>query len=260
MTAYLQAKNRAKSKLASDVNAGATTWTVITGEGAKFPSAYPFHITCEDEIVRCTLRVGDVLTVTRAQEGTGASPHLADEDVELRITALIIKQLQDHEALDTGVHGVGASTVCSEATADSKIATHGVSGKHRWTLNKIRVGAGAGSDPTEADLPTGLVFTELAGGENKYGALASWLDWDISAIIPSGSLYALIGIGSLNVVINKAGARQNGTALARYLAVPINSSQHPSVCVLTKVDENRIIEIYGHGSNALRFHVLGYWK
>lgn len=94
MTTFLKVKNRAVSKLASDVSVEATEWTVATGEGDKFPSTYPFHITCEDEIVRCTSRTGDALTVIRAQEETDASPHSAGKDVELRITALIIQELQ----------------------------------------------------------------------------------------------------------------------------------------------------------------------
>ena len=124
MTTFLKVKNRAVSNLASDVSSGDTAWTVTTGEGVKFPSAYPFHVTCENEIVECTGRAGDVFTVTRAQEETTASPHIAGSDVQLRITAAIVKQLQDHELLSIGVHGVGESPVCSEAQADAKITTH----------------------------------------------------------------------------------------------------------------------------------------
>ncbi len=124
MTTFLKVKNRAVSKLASDVSSGETTWTVTTGEGVKFPSAYPFHVTCENEIVECTGRAGDILTVIREQEETTASPHIAGSDVQLRITAAIVKQLQDHELLTIGVHGVGESPVCSEAQADAKITTH----------------------------------------------------------------------------------------------------------------------------------------
>ena len=60
--AFLKVKNRAVSTLASGVSDTDTFWTVATGEGVKFPGSGDFHITCEDEIVKCTARSGDVLT------------------------------------------------------------------------------------------------------------------------------------------------------------------------------------------------------
>ena len=63
--AFLKVKNRAISTLESGVSDTDTSWTVATGEGVKFPGSGDFHITCEDEIVKCTARSGDVLTVIR---------------------------------------------------------------------------------------------------------------------------------------------------------------------------------------------------
>ena len=93
--AFLEIKNRARSTLASGVDDDDTEWTVATDEGAKFPDTGDFHVTCEDEIVKCTARSGDVLTVTRAQEETAAAAHIAGRTVELRITAAIVEELQD---------------------------------------------------------------------------------------------------------------------------------------------------------------------
>ena len=98
--------NRAYSTLASGVSDSDTSWTLATGEGARFPSSGNFPVTCEDEIVLCTARSGDVLTVTRAQEGTAAVAHSSGKAVELRITAGIFewlrKQLWDDDG-DTGI-------------------------------------------------------------------------------------------------------------------------------------------------------------
>ena len=93
--AYLKIKNRAFSTLAADINSTATSLSVAAGEGAKFPSAGDFHITIEDEILKCTAITTDTLTVTRAQEGTTAAAHSAGKSVELRITAKIIQDLMD---------------------------------------------------------------------------------------------------------------------------------------------------------------------
>ena len=93
--AFLEVKNRSISSLASGVSDTETSWTVTTEEGSKFPASGDFHITCEDEIVKCTARSGDVLTVTRAQEGTSAASHDAGQSVELRVTAGIIENIQN---------------------------------------------------------------------------------------------------------------------------------------------------------------------
>ena len=125
MSYFLEVKNRAISSLASDVTDVATTWTLATGEGAKFPTSGDFHVTCEDEIVKVTARTTDTLTVTRAQEGTTGAAHSAGKPVELRITAGIITEIQGKKAIAG------------------------------WTVDKLLKGAGAGADPTEIDVPSG---------------------------------------------------------------------------------------------------------
>ena len=99
--AFLQVKNRAVSTLASGISDSDLSLTVAAGEGAKFPQpGNGFHITIEDEILKCTARSGDTLTVTRAQEGTGAAAHSAGKAVELRITAKLISDLNAAEVGD----------------------------------------------------------------------------------------------------------------------------------------------------------------
>jgi hypothetical protein len=90
----LQVKNRASSTLASGIDDNDLALTVATGEGVKFPTTYPFHVTIDDEILECTDVTGDVLTVTREAEGTTAAAHLANASVNLNITAQIITELQ----------------------------------------------------------------------------------------------------------------------------------------------------------------------
>ena len=92
-TTFQVAKNRAKSALAADITSAVTSLTVTAGEGAKFPSTYPFPITIEDEILKCTNRSTDTLTVERAQEGTTAAAHFAGKFVHLRITAKFASDL-----------------------------------------------------------------------------------------------------------------------------------------------------------------------
>ena len=126
--AYLKVVNRAVSALAADITDTATSLDVTAGGGAKFPSSGDFHITIEGEILKCTARSTDTLTVERAQEGTTAAAHTAGKSVELRITAGVITNVEDeldsHAGATTGIHGVGASTVESASGAQSKVDTH----------------------------------------------------------------------------------------------------------------------------------------
>jgi len=101
--------NNAYSTLASSINNSATSITLTTGEGARFPSfSAPdyFLATLIDssnnlEIVKCTTRSTDVLTVVRAQESTTARAYATGDRIELRITAGVLDALYD----DTTVGG-----------------------------------------------------------------------------------------------------------------------------------------------------------
>jgi len=103
MTAWLTVKNNAQSALYAGITAAATSLTLLSGEGAKFPSA-SFNISIDDEILYCSTRTDDVLTVVRAQEGTTAAVHAIAATVSLNITAGIISQIQD--AIDAGGGGI----------------------------------------------------------------------------------------------------------------------------------------------------------
>ncbi len=91
-TTFLKITNNAFSQLNANINDSVTSLDVLSGEGALFPSTYPFHITIGDEILSSTNRSTDTFTVVRAQQGTSAASHSAGDSVELRITA---KHLDD---------------------------------------------------------------------------------------------------------------------------------------------------------------------
>lgn len=88
--------NLATSELAAGIAADATSITVQPGDGAKFPVPnaagewFPLLLVAGTgmiEIVRCTARFGDTLTIQRAQEGTSAKAFAAGDRVDLRLTA-----------------------------------------------------------------------------------------------------------------------------------------------------------------------------
>ena len=102
-------KNNSKSVVnmgGGVLEGGITSLTV--GDGGKFPSTQPFLITIWDkaifpdptdesgmEIVKCTNRAGNVLTIVRGQEGTTDQAHTNGEAVEMLITAGILQELND---------------------------------------------------------------------------------------------------------------------------------------------------------------------
>lgn len=91
-------KNNSFSTLASGIASGDLTLSVSVGDGSKFPSPTGsdyFDITLTQsgvetswEVVRCTSRSGDVLTLSaRGVDGTAAAAWAAGSKVEIRITA-----------------------------------------------------------------------------------------------------------------------------------------------------------------------------
>ena len=120
--AEVKINNNAASRLASSIAAGAGSLAVTSGEGGKFPSPTAgdwFPITVlkasgQLEVMRCTARTADVLTVSRGQEGTSAIAFDAGDRVELRATAAVFAELQTKTA--------DALTAANAAQADANAA------------------------------------------------------------------------------------------------------------------------------------------
>ena len=124
--------NNAASRLASSLTAGATSLSVTPGEGSKFPTPTGgdwFPVTLlkssgQFEITRCTARAGDVLTVTRGQEGTAAIPFDAGDRVELRITAAAFAEyIQGSAFFKTLAYAADAATARATLGAQASDAT-----------------------------------------------------------------------------------------------------------------------------------------
>jgi hypothetical protein len=91
----IKVANNANATLAASITSSATSITVTSGQGARFPTLSAgdyFYATLIDvsnnlEIVKVTARSTDVLTVTRAQESTTARAYSTGDRIELRLTA-----------------------------------------------------------------------------------------------------------------------------------------------------------------------------
>lgn len=88
-------KNNAYSTLLAGIASGATTLTVATGHGARFPVVSGgnfFYATLIDvsnnlEIIKVVTRAGDVFTIQRGQDGTTARAFLTGDRIEIRPVA-----------------------------------------------------------------------------------------------------------------------------------------------------------------------------
>ena len=96
----IQFTNDATTFLASNINASATSITVV--DASSFPTlgagdhtlvtlATPTNDT--KEIVKCTAIVGNTLTVIRAQEGTTAASFTTADRAQIRITAQLFRDI-----------------------------------------------------------------------------------------------------------------------------------------------------------------------
>ena len=130
-------KNFGKVTLFAGYNASATVVALQTGHGAKLPDPgvsgafnlvwwnftdYPDPSDDPNvEIVRCTARAGDTLTITRAQESTGASTHNASGKVHKMILAFTEKTMTDLQTLITG--GTFVADLSAQCNGSNKIFT-----------------------------------------------------------------------------------------------------------------------------------------
>lgn len=171
--------NNASSTLSTSMSPVSTTLSVKAGEGALFPviggASDWFPLTCikQDgriEIMRCTARTGDVMTVERAQEGTPAIAWSALERVDLRLTAAVIEELNANvQAAVDDAAGYIADT--EQNTADIAL------------LNQLRQGStdpgAVGAYALWADTGTGYLMQRNAantGWIRKWKLTADFID------------------------------------------------------------------------------------
>lgn len=167
--AAVKINNNAASRLASSLTAGATSLSVTPGEGSRFPTPTGgdwFPVTLlkssgQFEITSCTARAGDVLTVTRGQEGTAAIPFDAGDRVELRATAAVFAELQQKTA--------GAQAVADAAQAEvDAVETAYPAAIQGGALT--RIGSIAGADTITGTVPA--PFAAYANGQ-KFDFIAA---------------------------------------------------------------------------------------
>lgn len=132
----LKLTNNAASRLASGITNSQTNVPLRSGDGALWPTlsggdwcpSTLVDAAGHREIVRVTARTGDMLTVTRAQEGTSARAWAADDVIELRLTADTTQHLVEATAFQSALAGKADATH-SHAQSDVTGLSTALSGK-----------------------------------------------------------------------------------------------------------------------------------
>lgn len=95
--------NFAQTTLAAPAAAGDLTLTVVNGD--VFPATGNFRLLLDNELLVCTSRAGNTLTVTRGDGGTTAAAHLAG----VTVTNVLTKEALDEIRAETNGAGTWAS-------------------------------------------------------------------------------------------------------------------------------------------------------
>lgn len=234
-------KNNAYSTLSAGLTNVATTASVQTGHGDRFPivaGTDVAYITFEDasgnrEIVKITARLSgaDSMTIVRGQEGTAARAWNSGDVVEMRITAgeldrfEQLSQVEDSSSKATPVDGdmiplkdSAASNVLKYLTwanLKATLAAYWVTVANVWTAAQtIRVAGGLRVE--QASTQDAIAIVGRAGGASSYEVTLTpaTLTADRTATLPDAS----ITVAGVNTT-------QNFTAMQRAAVVSDNDGQ-----------------------------------
>lgn len=183
--------NDAQSTLAGPITAIATSLTLASGTGADFPSpgaGQQFALTLNDaatgldtEIVYCTARSGDVLTVVRGQEGTSALDWLAgDLAANLNTAGTMAAMVQQISLAPNRIVTTSGAFTTTSADANGSIG-----------LNRTATPA-VSNTTLPADATAGQTYTisDLAANFNLY---------PVTVNAPGGMTIAGLAAATLNV-------------------------------------------------------------
>ena len=124
---------------------------------------------------------------------------LSDAEIPATIArdAEVTSAIATHSGADTGVHGVGASPVCSEAKADGKIATHAALRTGTHGIVVLRKAADQSVTTSVTLENDNTLFLPVAANEVWFiiaqlwaGSTVNNADMDVAFAVPSGGVFS----------------------------------------------------------------------
>ena len=220
--------NNAYGTLNASISTSDASLTLASGQGARFPSLGAgdfFYCTLIDtsnnlEVVKCTARASDVLTITRAQESTTARAFTVGARVELRVTAAGLEDNLDNTDIDvilptqTGNSGEylttdGTNASWGTVTVPTSLGLQSMqvftsTGSSTWTkpagITKVKVyvtGGGGGGGATNDD--------DMANGGGAGGTAIKLID-----VTSVSSVSVTVGAGGAGAGNNNPNASVRG--------------------------------------------------
>jgi len=241
-------KNNATATIAASITNTDTTIVLSAGLGNTFPlpsgSNY-FYATLFDnvgnyEIVKCTARVTDTLTVVRAQDNTNPLPFNAGSGFAMRPVAAIFNNLVQ---LD------GAQVISGSKTFSSAIiASAGVTGNLSGNVTGNVTGNLTGNVTGNADTATSATNATTANSIANAGA------WNISfsssneAVVVGGIAVDALTVNSVTSGTLTPGQILSGTGVTAGTKILSQTNATGSTAVVTKAADSG-----ASGTNAIYF-------
>ena len=201
--------NNAFATLASSITSSSTSITLTTGQGARFPTLGAgdfFYATLIDtsnnlEIVKCTARSTDVLTVVRAQESTTARAYATGDRIEIRLTAQTfidaVNEIGPTQVSDEANSSTGYFALPSGTTAQRPASPTGNMIRKNTTTGYVEY-----YDTTTSSWIGLGAFQATGGTETTYSS--GGLDYKVHTFTTSGSL-SVNGAKSIDYLVVAGG-------------------------------------------------------
>jgi hypothetical protein len=192
--------NNGFSTLSAGITDSATTITLASGEGSRFPnpsSPDVFYATLIDtsnnlEIVKVTARSTDSLTVVRAQDNTSARAFSAGDRFELRPVAKLFEDIQaearDLNGAELVLDADGDTSIHASTDDQIDFKTGGTDRMHIDSSGNVGIGTSSPSSPLEVvgGAPLASGFTQSRSGHPTFGITNGGTDSIYFHLAPSG--------------------------------------------------------------------------
>lgn len=241
-------KNNAYASLAAELSASGTLATLATGQGARFPAPtggdfFLATLILLDgngaetawEIVKCTARATDGLTIGRAQEGTTARIWPAGTRIELRTTAGTLDSFTDT------TQAAAAAPVKSVAGKTGAV-----------TLAKGDVGLGNVDNTSDANKPVSTAQQTALNGKENTGTAAAAVAAH-AALTAAHGVGVVVGTTNTQTLTNKTISAANNTITTAASGNLTSTNLNAALAELQTDIDGRAIA--GHDHNTAYAHI-----